>query len=301
MPFDVKAFLDEVLEGSEVTAEKREAIQSVLADEKAAKKLEAGYLRQSEFSKVMNAAEKDKQTAVEQAKAAEKRYNEAYDDIAAKWKAESDRLTRQFEDEKLTRGQLEQKLEALKEKYDIEAADLELERKRETGKEAPKSGISAEEIQKLIDQGVETRLSRSMPNVARFTAEMIDLEKNHKLLFPDKPLNASELLRKAEESGKSVGDTWRETWKVDERITELETEQLAARDKENYEKGLKAGIEKAVQPPGTPQTDLLPIPHRVSAQIAKDGPPKLGTKTSAMQAATQKAVARLAGAQPGAG
>jgi hypothetical protein len=228
MPFTKE--VEEQLDEWGLTPEEKSALEPILGKPERQEKVKGSHLRQSEFSRKMQALDKQKQEY--EASIAEKERLLA-DDFGklSSWKESADKTVadtaKALEQERVERFKLQQKMQTLAAQYGVDPKDIGLEepvqpppKKEEPTFDATKF-MSKEEAELLMKE------TKANPFIA---AELEDIVDEHRSLF-NKGLNRKELVASALKNGRTLRDEWEEQNKVSDRRRELQEKAIEERIK----------------------------------------------------------------------
>jgi hypothetical protein len=228
MPFtpEVDAWFKEL----ELTPEEISTLEPVFGKPERIEKVKGSVLRQAEFSRRMQALDKQKQDL--EAAIAEKERLVAED--AAKlgsWKQTADQTlsttSKALEDERVKHFRLQQKMQALATQYGVDPNDLGLETPVPPEKKEPFADLS-ELDKKYYGKEDAERLMNEVKASPFIAAELEDIVDEHRSLF-GKGINRRELVMSALKNKRNLREEWEEQNKVSDRRRELEEKKIEER------------------------------------------------------------------------
>lgn len=225
MPFTPE--VEEWLKDLDLTPEERSVLEPVLGKPERVEKVKGSVLRQSEFTRRMQALDKQKQELEAAIAQKEEALTNEFGQLS-NWKVTADKTVAEtakaLENERLERFKLQQKMQTLATQYGVDPKDLGLDepvpppKKEEPAFDGSKF-LSREEADLLMKE------TKANPFIA---AELEDIVDEHRGLF-NRGLNRRELVAAALKNGRTLRDEWEEQNKVADRRRELEEKKIEER------------------------------------------------------------------------
>ena len=227
MPFVPE--VEELVKEWGLTDEERKVLEPIIGKPERQEKVKAQGLRQSEFTRKMQALDKQKQeleTAIAEKEKAV--LNDAQS--LSTWKAGADKTLAEnhkaLEDYRIKAFKLEERMKALATQYGVDPKELGLEgeptpppKSKEEPPEPDKRYFAREEADRLLTE------VKSSPFIA---AELEDIVDEHRTLF-GKGLNRRELVTNALKNKRSLREEWETVNEVAKKRDELNEKRIEER------------------------------------------------------------------------
>jgi hypothetical protein len=228
--FSVKDYIADLVKDVTVPEDQRKALETVLAQDVVAARVRDSVLRQSEFSRQMDALTAERKHIEEELKKAETTYNGRYAGLA-KWKSDSEaelqRLEAAAQAEKARADAATAALEKAAREYDFKPTEVGFDTKAAP---ATNGRTDIDPKQFLTRKEWEEETARLGQAIGNFSPELLDIQESHRQLFPDKPLSMKALVDAARKEGRTVQEVWSERFKVGERMQELQQQAVQKHD-----------------------------------------------------------------------
>lgn len=267
-----------------LTDDERKVLEPIFGKPERQEMVKGSVLRQSEFSKKMQALDKQKQdleTAVY-----EKERLVAEDAAAlGTWKQSADKTIlenqKALEDAKTKAYRLEQRMNTLASQYGVDPRELGLDGEPKPPETRTSPDFNADEFDKrYLGRGDADKLMTEVKSTPYIAAELEDIVDENRTLF-GKGINRRELVTNALKNKRSLRDEWETSNEVPKRRTELQ------------EKAIEERINARV---GEERTRILSEHKLPVTRGAESGSPILGMRDDLKLAGTDRSKATGAGA-----
>lgn len=212
-----------------LTDDERKVLEPIIGKPERQEKVKGSVLRQSEFSKKMNAL--DKQKLDLEAAIAEKERVVAEDAAAlGTWKQTADKTIidnqKALEDAKTKAFRLEERMKTLATQYGVDPKDLGLD--GEPPPKKPETPDLTEFDKKYLGKGDADKLLAEVKSTPFIAAELEDIVDENRSLF-GKSLNRRELVASALKNKRTLREEWETTNEVSKRRDEIRESDIQKR------------------------------------------------------------------------
>lgn len=288
----VDEWISQVIPADQLDAKTKEAVLGVIKDPKVWDKINAGYMRQEEFSKRMNDWQTEKAAEEERLALATKQYQDKFAELS-EWEQKGEAAIAEFktaaQQAEERRAKAEAALRKLKTEYELSDDDLGVKLENDP---VPTHQPAFDPSKFMTVEQARDLLARNNKEVAgvmtRFPVQLAGLLRRHQQVFGAGELPDVEgLYEKFQKTGKPLDKLWEETYKVPETLAEQADAQLKQQLAEAEARGEKRAIERL----NTPLTSFDPTGAK-SPALRAHGAEGLGLKPQDKKSGIQKAVER---------
>lgn len=214
-----------------LTAEQRSALEPVFGQPELQEKVKGSVLRQSEFTRRMQALDKQKadlEAAIAQREA--KVIKDAQD--LGTWKEQADSTIvanrKALEDAQLKHFQLQQRMTALATQYGVDPKEWGVdEQAKPPATQSPATG-DAEPDKRYFTREEAQKFATEIKVTPYVAAEIEDIVDEHRALF-GKGLSRRELVANAQKNNRSLREEWETSHEVAKRRQEIEEKKIEER------------------------------------------------------------------------
>lgn len=225
---DTAAWLEEATKLSNISAEDRKILESVIAKNAGlATYLEESGLRQSDYDRNMNKLKAEHQTRLQEVadkEAAAEKFAQQNGEWFSQNNGKFTKATADLETARVKEAQLVERMKRLATQYGVPAEELDIP--ASAAPVTPPAAAPAFDEKKYVSREEAIKEMSAMPLVQ---AEMYELGEEHRELF-GKPLrNAKQLVQKAMKENKSLRQVWEDENKVGDHRKAMEEKSVQAR------------------------------------------------------------------------
>ena len=249
--FDIEAWIKETIPVDKLDEATRNAVYGVLKDPAAVDKIQAGQMRQSEFSKRMNDWQAETAAAKQAAEEAQAKYQAELQKLS-QWEADGNAEIAKYADAakaaEKQRLETEAALRKLQKEYELSDDDLGLKLENQPVNNAPAFDASkymtVEQAQKLINQN-NLEVAKVM---TEYPAKLHGLVRRHSELFPGELLDIEGLYNDFRKTNKPLDQLWEEKYKIPEKRAEIAEAAIQKREADAEQRGYKKAMESMNAP-----------------------------------------------------
>lgn len=311
MGFEIKKWLDQQLEGEELTAEERQVIEKHFVQESVAKRIEADSLRKSDYSKRMDDLAQSRKMAQEEQAAAEKAYQAKIAELSTweqKTKKTVETLNGRVAELQKTSSSREEALRKASGEYGFDVKEFLTGAPAQNGNSGSASGQATgfPEGFDPNDYMTTEQFKKALTEISNvygpYPVALQRISAEHFKLFGEIP-DLTETYAEHVKTGKPIDELYVKNFKVVEKLDEIRQGEVDTALAKAKQDGYDEAMRKATALPDATEPDLLSSPAlRLTAKIqqernkGKDNTPQLSAVQKAVLSHQKKIDVRAAAA-----